>query len=128
MVIRITPENKDEINLPSNIDDDRVVLDGLTGYTIDSVEFSYDKDEGDGMLLLKNCVNCTISNCTFRDKSTKGNFITILGQRSNGNVIDHCEFRKHTFSGTNEGEAIRIGGSEFSGCSFNTTVQYCWFH
>jgi hypothetical protein len=133
MVINITRENKDEIRLPRTIDNDWVRLDGLTGYRVNAVTFTYDHDDegegaGDGMLVLKNCVNCTISNCVFKDKSTKGNFITLLGERSDHNVIDHCEFKNHTFDDRNGGESIRIGNSNFSSCSFNTTVQYCYFH
>lgn len=129
--IIITPEDKDK-EIPKKIDNTWVKLDGLNGYRLDGIDFSYDHTAGEegetGMLLLRNCTGCTISNCKFHDKKTKGNFITLLGKSSSANVIEHCEFSKHTFDSDNGGESIRIGNSSFSSCNFKTTIQFCYFH
>ena len=80
------------------------------------------------MLLLENCVECKITRCKFHDKSTKGQFIKILGEKSKRNVIDNCEFYNHTFDKENGGEAVRLGLSPYSGCSFDTRIKNCYFH
>jgi hypothetical protein len=131
MVIKITPTRQDRI--PERVSTDYVMVERMENYTIRDRDFSYDKDSeeeggGEGMLVLKNCKNVTVLNCKFHDKSTKGNFITLLGPDSKENTIDQCEFWNHIFSSENGGEPIRIGNSSTSGCEFKTTIKYCYFH
>jgi hypothetical protein len=95
--------------------------------TIVKCDFSFNADDKP-MLTLENCVDCTITRCKFHDKTTKGQFIKIKGEKSKGNVIDHCEFSDHTFSAGNGGESLQIGLSPYSGCSFDTVVRKCYFH
>jgi Chondroitinase B len=136
MEIEITPNNRDRIELPREIDDDWVVLKGLTDYTIRGRTFSNNRNETD-MLKLEGCVNCKIINCTFKDKSTKGNFIHIIGldERVDGvnerggrnNRIEGCTFKDKRFDGENGGETIIVGCNQWSGCKFETTIRKCEF-
>lgn len=123
--MEINPENKDEVSLDKEISDEPIVLNRLTGYTIEGVDFSYD-GEGD-MLELKNCVDCKILNCTFHDRTKKGNFIHLRGSKSKRNLIEGCTFKNHTGEDSNGGEAIIIGLDDWSGCLYETTVRKCEF-
>ena len=123
--IEINPENKDKISLPKEIKNAYVLLNGLTGYTIDGIDFSYNGEND--MLELTNCVDCKIINCTFHDRTTKGNFIHIRGADSKHNLIENCTFKNHTGEDNNGGEAIIIGLDNWSGCLYETTVRKCEF-
>lgn len=125
MKIIITEDNRDEISLDREIKNDHVVLDGLTNFTIDGVDFSFDGN--DDMLKLNNCIDCKILNCTFHDRTKKGNFIHLRGARSKRNLIENCMFRNHSSPTSNGGEAIIIGLDKWSGCLFETTVRKCEF-
>lgn len=98
-----------------------------TNCTIVGCDFSFDAD-GKSMLLLENCVDCTITRCKFHDKETKGQCIKILGEESKRNRIESCEFYNQTFRKGNGGEVIRLGLSPYSGCSFDTHIKNCYFH
>jgi hypothetical protein len=65
--------------------------------------------------------------CTLRDKTNKGNFIHIKGEKSRGNLIESSVFRNHAYDGGNGGEAIIIGDNDMSGCMFETTIKKCEF-
>jgi Chondroitinase B len=126
MTITINEENRNTKKLEKEISSERVVLDGLTNYTVDGVTFSFNGE--DDTLELQNCVECKIINCTFRDRDKKGNFIHIRGPKSKGNRIEHCTFKNHTFEGENGGEAIIIGLDKWTGFSFKTSVLNCEFN
>lgn len=107
--------------------DEPVVLDRCVECKIEGEEFT-DNSSGESQLRLKNCERCRIVNCKFHDKSTIGNFIEIVGERSRDNIIERCEFWDHTFDDRSGGEPIRIGTSHTSGCRFKTIVRNCYFH
>jgi Chondroitinase B len=125
MKITITEENRDEISLDREIKNDHIVLERLRNFTIDGVDFSFDGNAD--MLELNNCVDCKILNCTFHDRTKKGNFIHLRGEKSKRNLIENCTFKKHSSPESNGGEAIIIGLDDFSGCLFETTVRKCEF-
>ena len=126
-MVRITEQNRDRIQLDDEIDDEVVVLDSLRGYTIRNKTFSFNRS-GEDMLELRNCVDCKIIDCTFKDKDTIGNFIHIRGANSKHNLIENCKFMNQTQDeDTNGGEAIIIGLDDFSGCRYETTVRKCEF-
>jgi hypothetical protein len=126
MASKTITQESDEIK-DKEIDNETVVLKGLTGYTIKGVTFSFNKSEED-MLVLDDCVDCKIIDCTFKDKDTKGNFIHIRGEKSKRNRIERCTFKNQTFDGENGGEAIIIGLDRWTGCKFKTYVQNCEFN
>jgi Chondroitinase B len=90
-------------------------------------DFQYDESDTT-LLTLKNCVGNTISNCKFHDKTTKGLFVKIVGERTKDNIFEFNQFYNHTFNQENGGEPVRIGASEFSGCFFSTVFRYNHFH
>jgi hypothetical protein len=114
-----------KINLVSPVSE-QVVIRNCEDCTIEGVTFSY---EGQGdQLELGDCIGCKVLGCTFRGKSTKGNFIHIKGEDSSRNLIEGCTFRDHTHDlKENGGEAIIVGDNELSGCLFETTIRKCEF-
>lgn len=126
--IVITEKNRDE-KLEKEISNKPVVLRGLKDYTIQGVTFSYNGD--DDNLVLEDCVECKLIDCTFRDRDKKGNFIHIRGAKTNSNRIEHCTFKNHTYynkDDNNGGEAIIIGLNTWTGFSFKTYVLNCEFN
>jgi hypothetical protein len=122
----IENEHNKTILVDKKFTDEGVKIEDCEGCRIEKCDFSYDEHDKT-MLTLKNCVNCVVSNCEFHDKKKEGLFLKITGEKSQGNVIEHCTFRDHKFPGDNGGEPIRIGNSDLSGCWFNTTVRRCVF-
>ena len=123
----IKKEKNKKLFVNKKFSDEGVKLIGCTNCTIVGCDFSFNANKKT-MLLLENCVECTITRCKFHDKSTIGQFIQILGENSKRNVIDNCEFYNHTFEADNGGEAVRLGLSQYSGCSFDTRIKNCYFH
>jgi poly(beta-D-mannuronate) lyase len=106
-------------------DDESLEVDDVKDFEIIDCTFTHDKGD---MLVLKNCKDVTVKDCTFKGKDKKGNFIHIKGEESFENRIVHCTFKDHTFNGTNGGEAIIIGLAEYTGCRFKTVVKDCTFN
>jgi Chondroitinase B len=115
----------DRIDLDRTVNTE-VVLENCRDCTIEGVTFTHNVRAED-MLTLKDCVECKIINCTFKGKDTKGNFIHVKGEDSKRNLIERCTFKDHTFDGGNGGEAIIVGGGQFSGCRFETKIRKCEF-
>lgn len=113
--------------MDKTVKDEEVKVEECIDCSIVNCDFSFNKTDKT-MLTLSNCVRCTVSKCKFHDKDTKGLFIKIVGDKTKDNVIEDCEFWNHTFNKENGGEPMRIGGSEFSGCKFNTIIRNCHFH
>ncbi len=108
------------------IKDEPVKLKGCDDVKIIDCNFSYDETRK-AMVTLDNCTRCKILKSEFHDKTTTGNFIKIIGEGSEENVIEDCVFRDHTYDQGNGGEALRIGESPYSGCIFKTKVRFCRF-
>jgi hypothetical protein len=78
-------------------------------------------------LNLSDCIRCKVINCEFHDKSTKGVALNITGAKTKENLIENCKWYRLTYDKGNGGEPLRLGNSEYSHCSFNTTVRNCTF-
>ena len=134
---------KNEVNktllVDKKIDDEPLKVINCTNCKIVNCDFSFNK-ENETMLTLDNCVGCVVSKCKFHDKDTAGLFLKIAGDKSKDNIIEGCDFSEFTitekerkrFKETHDkknlnAEPIRIGGSQFSGCRFNTTIRFCHF-
>jgi hypothetical protein len=134
----------DKIIQNKTFDSEEVILEGCKNCKIINCDFSFDKEDKT-MLTLNDCVECTVSNCQFHDKNTAGVTLLIIGEDSKKNVIEGCHFFKLTITqeytkrykeshhkpdgkpANLNAEPVRIGGSQFSGCLFNTNINNCHF-
>jgi hypothetical protein len=136
---KISGENNKTILMNETIEGKPVVIEGCTDCKIVNCDFSFNKED-ETMLTLKNCIRCVVSKCKFHDKDTAGLFLKIAGDKSKDNIIEGCHFSEFTiteeerkrYKKTHDdknlnAEPIRIGGSQFSGCRFNTTIRFCHF-
>ena len=124
---KFSNKHNETILVDDTINDEPVKLKNCSGCRIVNCDFSYNEADTT-MLILSNCVRCVVSRCKFHDKDTPGLFIKIEGEKSKDNVIEGCRFSKFTYDGEENAEPIRIGGSQFSGCWFNTNVRHCHFN
>jgi Chondroitinase B len=138
--MEISNKSNETILVDKTITQESVKIKNCTDCKIVNCDFSF-KKEDETMLTLSNCVGCVVSKCKFHDKDTSGLFIKIEGEKSKDNVIEGCHFSDFTITqeyskhykethGKDKNlnaEPIRIGGSQFSGCFFNTTIRFCHF-
>jgi hypothetical protein len=111
------------------IDRKRFSKEGLTlsnckNSTVSNCDFTYNSSTKT-MCYLSNCQGCKVINSKFYNKSTIGVALIITGEKTKDNLVEGCEFYNLTYSDGNGGEPIRIGNSDYSGCSFLNFFKSC---
>ena len=94
---------------------------------IENLDFTADDaDENDGKQLniKEDCSEITIQYCKFRGKTTLGQGLNIVGKNTKKITVQYCIFEDFSFSGgTNGGEPLRVGESQYSGCVYECVIK-----
>jgi Chondroitinase B len=92
--------------------------------TIENLDFTADDDgEQDGKQLnIIDCEEVTIQYCKFRKKTTEGQGLNIVGEKTKKVTVQYCIFEDFSFPGENGGEPLRLGESKYSGCIYEDVV------
>lgn len=99
---------------------------GEKDIVIEGFDFTVNKKDVK-MCTITDCKNVTIRRCIFRDKDTLGVALNITGEETKNVTVEYCLFENLTFSKDNGGEPLRLGNSQYSGCSFDSTIRRCIF-
>jgi poly(beta-D-mannuronate) lyase len=71
-----------------------------------------------------------IDNNIFRNKSTMGNFVILVGEEGRmvqNTLVDHNVFSFHTFSGSNGGECVEVGNTSLGPVAAYTIIEHNLF-
>ena len=98
---------------------------GKKQITIEGFDFTVNDDkENDGkQLQVEDCEEVTIQYCKFRDKTTRGQGLNIVGDKTKKVTVQYCIFENFSFKESNGGEPLRLGESKYSGCVFECIVK-----
>jgi poly(beta-D-mannuronate) lyase len=84
----------------------------------------------DWLAITGNSSGVRIDNNIFRNKSTMGNFLILVGEEGRmvqNTLVDHNIFSHHTFSGTNGGECVEVGNSSLGPVAAHTLIEHNLF-
>lgn len=84
----------------------------------------------DWLAITGNSSGVRIDNNIFRNKSTMGNFLILVGEEGRmvqNTLVDHNVFSYHTFSGSNGGECIEVGNSSLGPVAAHTIIEHNLF-
>lgn len=94
--------------------------------TIENFDFS-SNDDGGKQLSVTDCQDVLIQNCKFRNKTTLGQGLNIVGGKTKRIVVQNCLFENFSFTSDNGGEPFRFGLSQYSGCLYDCVIRNCVF-
>jgi hypothetical protein len=93
---------------------------------IEGFDFTSNEDGGK-QLSVTDCEDVTIRFCKFRNKTTKGQGLNIVGSNTKRVTVEYCLFENFTFTDDNGGEPFRFGLSQYSGCNYDSVIRKCVF-
>lgn len=94
--------------------------------TIEGFDFSTD-ESGGKQLSVTNCQDVTVRYCKFRNKTTLGQGLNIVGGNTKRVTVEYCIFENFSFTADNGGEPFRFGLSQYSGCVYECVIRKCIF-
>jgi Bacterial Ig-like domain/Chondroitinase B len=95
---------------------------GKSNVVIEGFDFTVDDPDGK-MLKVEDCVDVVIRRCKFRKKTTKGQGIDVVGDKTRRVIVEYCLFEEFSFTSGNGGEPFRFGLSQFSGVPFESILR-----
>jgi hypothetical protein len=79
------------------------------------------------MCNVTDCQNVIIRGCKFSGTNMLDVALNIRGAKTKKVIVEYCIFENMDTDLDNGGEPLRLGNSEFSGCSFESIVRKCIF-
>lgn len=79
------------------------------------------------MCNVTDCQNVIIRRCKFSGRNMLDVALNITGKKTKKVTVENCIFENMTTNLDNGGEPLRLGNSQFSGCSFESIVRKCIF-
>jgi hypothetical protein len=121
-------EIEDEVNKSTlqKVEDKNKSLKGKKNTTIEGFDFSVNGKDLK-MCTVTDCEDVVIRRCRFSGKNLKDVALHIKGAKTKRVTVEFCIFENMDTDLKNGGEPLRLGNSQFSGCSFESTVRKCIF-
>jgi hypothetical protein len=121
-------EIEDEVNKSSlqKVKNEGKSFKDKKGTTIEGFDFSVDGKDLK-MCNVRNCEDVVIRRCKFSGTNMKDVALNIAGAKTKKVIVEYCIFENMDTDLKNGGEPLRLGNSEYSGCSFECTVRKCIF-